>query len=164
MPSSLVLLLIFGLILMTTPVKAVENYALYSQIMAELPEEHIRDIGKPNVFKAGVNDRGNKFYRYEWDNLAITINLMPESEIPNHLNGFAGYVEYLSEQKSIPLDNSLIERIFETRMVLAFIVDPELDNQGRAEEVLGAITFNTKSLMFHSDAIYDENAKLVIGP
>lgn len=167
MPKSTISACLIGLIVMTieaTSAQTVENYALYSQMMTELPEDHIDNIADPKSFKVEEKPDGSKAYVYEWDDLKITINLMPSDQISDHLNGFTGYVAHLAKQKEIPVDADLVDKILDTKMVLGFIVEPGMDAEGRANEVLGAITFNTQSLMFYADGVYDHNAQLIIGP
>ncbi len=141
-----------------------DNYALYSHTFNNLPVENIKVLGNPRSFSVSTIEDGSKSHVYLWDDLKITINQMPENRINEHLSGFIGYVQHLSNLKNVPVDRDLVDRISKTKMVLGVIVEPGVDDQGRAEEVIGAITYNTNALMFFSDGVYDQNSNLIIGP
>jgi hypothetical protein len=141
-----------------------DNYALYSQSFKGLPIDRIKNIANPESFKSTQGKGGSKSYIYKWADLKITINQMLESEVEEHLRGFVGYVHHLSNSKKKTVDKRLTDRILKTTMVLSIIVEPKVDALGRAEDIIGAITYNTNSLMFFSDQIFDQDAKLIIGP
>jgi len=141
-----------------------DNYALYSQTFNNLPAENIKGLGNPRSFNVSTIEDGSRSHVYLWDDLKITINQMPANKISEHLGGFIGYVKHLSDLKNVSVDRALVDRISKTKMVLGVIVEPGVDEQGRAEEVIGAITYNTDALMFFSDGVYDQNANLIIGP
>lgn len=141
-----------------------ENYALYSNSMLELPEHSIKNIAKPSKFYVVSNEEGSKSYHYEWPDLKIKINLMPQNKIADHLQGFAGYIQHLYSLKDAEPNVDLLQRVSSTTMVLGVMVEPSRDKEGRVEDVVGAIQFNTKSLMFFKDNVYDENSELIIGP
>ena len=144
--------------------KTKDNYALYSNRVHELPADKIREIANPQDFYITKTNDGSKSHVYVWNDLKITINQMPVANMPKHLSGFSGYITHLSNKKGIQVNSELVNRIMSTTMVLGVIVEPGIDPEGRAEEVIGAITSNTDSIMFFSDGIYDSNANLIIGP
>lgn len=141
-----------------------ENFTLYSQTMKELPEENIAGICDPNSFLIDKNPTGSKTYDYEWPNVRISITAIPKNELEEHLKGFVGYVYYLSNQNKIQPNPLLINRILSTKMVLVITVEPCMDSEGIAEEVIGIIRSHTESLMFYCDRVYDEDINLLLSP
>jgi hypothetical protein len=65
---------------------------------------------------------------------------------------------------NVSLSEGLFDKIDSTRLVLGFYAEPDMDAEGRAEDILGAITFSTKSLMFTNGMVFDENAKQIFPP
>jgi len=82
----------------------------------------------------------------------------------NHLEGFVGYVDYLSSLSHTTPNKDLIKRISNTTMVFGIIIDPSRDKSGRAQNVVGAIAHFSKALMFYSDTVFDQKGEILIGP
>jgi hypothetical protein len=139
-------------------------YTLYTGEMAELPVDKIAKIGRGATFVVHRKDGRIDSYEYSWPDLTVRLNPMPTEELKDHLRGFLGYVAAGCRKLGVPLPKGLLERIERVKLVLGFEALPDMDAEGRAESILGAIAFNTKSLIFHGGAVYDENAGQIHPP
>jgi len=111
----------------------IDNWALYSQSMTKYPEEKIREIAESENYYVATDSLGNKTYIYEWSDLKVKVNIMPKEKMKNHLEGFVGYVGYLSSLSHTTPNKDLIKRISNTTMVFGIIIDPSRDKSGRAQ-------------------------------
>jgi hypothetical protein len=105
-------------------------------------------------------------YQYKWDDLEIAINVMPDAELEEHLKDLVEYAHQVATARETVLDEEVSQRILFTQMVLGFVVTPDCDTEDRHERltsIVGTIAFNTESIVFWEDEIFDENAEPMIG-
>ena len=105
-------------------------------------------------------------YQYKWDDLEITINVMPDAELEEHLKGMVGFAHQIATARETVLDEEVSQRILSTQMVLGIVVTPDYDTENRYERlmsIVGTIAFNTESIVFWEAEIFDENAEPMIG-
>jgi hypothetical protein len=108
------------------------------------------------------SDRTLTAFAYEWPDLRVVINVMPGSELPQHLQGFVGFIRQGCARLKRPVDDSLERRILSTTFVLGFVVERKAQPdcwQERVQNMIGTIAFNTGSLVFWEGRILDEHAK-----
>lgn len=106
-------------------------------------------------------------YIYEWADFTIQINVMPEEEIANHIDGFIGYLQNIARTTGATLSNELLQRIRQTKLVLGFVASPDIANDSqfdRLQDAIGMICYNTNSLVFWEGRVHDENAILLFPP
>src|SRR5262245_37265972 len=140
-----------------------EQFAFYSQTVAALPEEQLRQLAGGAAFSAESGDDGRRFV-YRWPGLTVTVNEMPAKEIPAHLDGFCGYVNRIYGGAPDERGRQVLDRIRHTRLVAGVVVEPGRDDEGRAEGVLGGLAYGLHALLFYGPALYDRDSKLILGP
>jgi hypothetical protein len=99
-------------------------------------------------------DRGSmSSYVIEFLTVRITMNVMPEDQVPGHLSGFSNFV--LSKHLEIHSQNTktLLERIAQTKNVLGCSIAPRLDTDGYVGGFLTSIAADFHGLMFDGSKI-----------
>jgi hypothetical protein len=139
-------------------------YTLYTEEMTELPIDKISGIGSGATFVVHREGERVDFYEYSWPDLTVHLYVTPGEELQDHLQGFMGYVTSGCRNLGLPVPPGLLERIARVKLVLGCVVQPRMDAEGRAENILGAIAFNSKSLMFSGGEVYDENLEKLFPP
>jgi hypothetical protein len=140
-----------------------ENYAFYSHTFDALPEENLRQLGGSCKFTVSAEGDGRTFV-FKWPDLTVTCNEMPGENLPNHLEGFCGYVKHIYRGKLDSRGKAIQDRIQYTRLVVGVVVEPGCDQAGRAERILGALANGLDALLFCQSALYDKNSKLILAP
>jgi hypothetical protein len=140
-----------------------ENFAFYSQTYDALPEEQMRGLAGDADFAIETTPDGRRFL-YRWPALTVTVHEMPAKEIPEHLNGFCGYVRHIYKGQPDERGRQILDRIRYTRLVAGVVIEPARDEEGRAEEILGAMAYGLHALLFYGSALYDRDSKLVLAP
>lgn len=141
----------------------VENFALYSQTHEELPEDQMRALAGESKFSVKKAKAGRSFV-YKWPKLTVTVNAMAPDELADHLNGFCGYVESICDGHPDERIEQLQYRIQQTALVAGIVVEPERDHEAPVEGLIAAIQYGLQALLFHDSAIYDCDARLILGP
>lgn len=135
---------------------------IYSQFLDSLPEQQMQGLAEGCQF-ATVSENGVATqYRYEWLDMRLVLNVLPKSELRNHLDGFVGFLTNAYVSNGKPINSRLIERIKRTQLVIGVVVEPDYNENSRfmrLQDILGAISCNTKSLVFFEGAIIDENGQ-----
>jgi hypothetical protein len=140
-----------------------ENFSFYSQTYDALPDEQMRQIAKGARFTAEADGEGRRFV-YRWPDLTVTVHEMAAKEVPGHLNGFCGYVTHIYRGKPDERGKQILERIRYTRLVAGVVIEPERDEAGRAEHLLGSMAYGLHALMFYGSALFDRDSKLILAP
>jgi hypothetical protein len=140
-----------------------ENFALYSQTLDSLPEDQmlrlvdgIRPIVTPSA--------GGLCYRYEWDDLTIACYVVPKEEFSEHLQGFIGYVRHIYRGEVPPRGEKVIRRIRNTKLIVGVEITPGRDPEERCDTLVGKLSFGLRPLIFHADALFDQDSRLLLAP
>jgi hypothetical protein len=141
-----------------------ENFAFYSQTTDALPEEQMRRLAGDAEFSVGTASDGGRSFTYRWPGLTITCNEMPSANVPAHLSGFCGYVKHIYGGKLDDRGSHILDRINYTRLVVGVVIEPERDEEGRAERLLGTMAYGLDALMFYGNALFDKDSKLILAP
>jgi hypothetical protein len=141
-----------------------EIFTLYSQTSHSLPEPQMRLLAEDADFSVGRTDEGGRSFVIRCPDLTITCNEMPPQNLPDHLDGFCGYVRRILGDDLGERGEQILKRIRHTQCVVGVSVEPERDEGGRAENVLGAMAHGLDALMFHGVALYDKEARLILAP
>jgi hypothetical protein len=99
-------------------------------------------------------------YVYDWADLRVVINVMPEDTRPKHLEQFVNWLKARSESLGTPLSTDLAARIQSTTIILGFVVEETTHRDvwhDRVQDMIGMICFNTKGILFWEGSIFDEN-------
>src|SRR5262249_39706633 len=125
--------------------------------------EQIGGLAGDADFAIEEGEEGRRFL-YRWPDLSVTVNEMPAKDIPEHLNGFCGYVRHIYGGQPDERGEQVLDRIRYTRVVAGVVIEPERDAEGRAEGILGAMAYGLHALLFYGSALYDRDAKLILAP
>jgi hypothetical protein len=138
---------------------------IYIPTIHELPRDQLSRLCPGATFSVIEADKAISAYVYEWPDLKITINVVPDAEVTDHLAGFIGWAESVARAQGRPLDMSLTVRIRSTTMVLGFVIEKATDRDvwhDRVQDVVGMICFNTGGLLFWEGAIFDEQCQQLL--
>lgn len=140
-----------------------ENFAFYSTTYDTLPDEQMRKLAGEADFAIEQHENGRLFL-YRWPDLSVAVHEMPVREVPRHLDGFCGYVRHIYQGKPDQRGEQILDRIRYSRLVAGVVIEPERDEQGRAEGILGAMAYGLHALLFYGSALYDRDSQLILAP
>jgi Domain of unknown function (DUF4272) len=141
-----------------------ENFALYSQTLSSLPDEQMRVLATGTTPVVETNGEELR-YVYRWPDLEVRCNVMPAEQLPEHLQGFVGYVAHIYQGR-IELDSRIrriMRRILRTTLVVGVEIIPGRDEEGRAGEILGKFCHGLQPMVFHGNSILDHEGKVLVG-
>jgi hypothetical protein len=140
-----------------------ENVTFYSQTYDALPDKEMKQLAGKAKLAVERNDEGGRAFVYRWKGLTVRCNEMPQAQVPNHLDGFCGYVKNIYRGKPDARGQQILDRIRHTRLVVGVVVDPKRDDAGRSEQLLGAMANGLDALIFYGTDLYDKDMKLILG-
>jgi len=137
---------------------------IYIPKLLELPGYQMAQLDA--TAKYAVRRTGGRLsaYVYEWPDLRVIINVMPDAERPGHLEQFVRWIQAGSHSLGRKVRGELTDRIRSTTIVLGFAVEKATHREvwdGRVQDMIGMICFNTKALVFWEGMLYDENCMQV---
>jgi len=135
---------------------------VYVSTAAELPFEKMANLCEGAEFSTNSFEGVISEYVYEWPAFTLHVNISRLNEISVHIEELIGYLFNIQKSVGGNLDEQLLERFRETKLVLGFWSSP--DTEGGSDllhDALGTIAYNTKSLIFWEGKVYDENASLL---
>lgn len=103
-------------------------------------------------------------YRVRMGRVVITINVMPEPEIEEHIQGFADYVRFLHQSTPSARTDGLIDRIGKIRTALGCVIEPGFDEEGVVEGLIDGLARELDALVFAADSVFDSDGKPLVGP
>ncbi|MHC4404099.1 MAG: hypothetical protein ACYTG0_30965 [Planctomycetota bacterium] len=131
----------------------------------DLPLNALAGLAGDADFSTDESDGEVTAYHYVWPDLTIHINLFRGAELESQLDGFVAYAESVASSKGVSLEPAVIDRIRSTKLVLGFVVTPDYEDESRFErvqDIVGAIAYNTASIVFWEGSMLDENAAPLI--
>lgn len=131
----------------------------------ELPRDQMAKLAPGARFSVTEADGSVTAFVYEWDDVTIVANIMPDSELSEHLDGFVGWVRSVAAAKGGSPAESLVQRIRSTALVLGFVVEGATDRDvwhDRVEDIIAMICFNTRALLFWEGGVFDENLERLL--
>ena len=140
---------------------------IYIPRLRELPPEEMGELDAAAKFSARRIGGRLTAYVYDWPDLRVVVNVMPEAERSEHLEQFVRWLEDRSRSLGKVLSGELPARIRSTTMVLSFVVTKASDREvwhDRVQDMIGIICFNTKSVVFWEGMIFDENCSRLWPP
>jgi hypothetical protein len=133
---------------------------IYVPNLRELPPEAMAQLDATAKFSLRQSAGRLSAYVYQWPDLRVFVNVMPDAERPDHLEQVVGYLEDRSRSLGETVSGQLAARIRSTTIVLGFVVEKTTDREvwhDRVQDMIGMICFNTKSIVFWEGMIFDEN-------
>lgn len=140
---------------------------IYIPNLRELPFEAMAQLDAAAEFSVRQSAGRLSAYVYDWSDMRVVVNVMPDAERPDHLEQFVRWLEERSQALGKALSSELAARIRSTTIVLGFVVEKATDREvwhDRVQDMIGMICFNTKSIVFWEGMIFDENCGLVWPP
>ncbi|MBU2714384.1 hypothetical protein [Zooshikella harenae] len=142
-----------------------ENYALYSQTLSKLPEKEMLNLIhgiKPII----SSQDGNILFTYNSGSFSATCILMNQDDIPDHLESFTHYIDYISKAQEVSKDyiDSIKSKILKTTLVLSINTIYNDEDEPIAEDLIGKLCFGLNPIVFFNDSLYDQNSKLILAP
>jgi hypothetical protein len=140
---------------------------IYVPNLPELPPDEMAQLDATAKFSVRRSAGRLSAYAYDWPDLRVVVNVMPDAERPDHLEQFVGWLEDRSRSLGKKLSGKLAARIRSTTIVLGFVVEKATDREvwhDRVQDMIGMICSNTKSIVFWEGMIFDENATQVWPP
>ena len=135
----------------------IQNCAIY------LPIEKLNFTNVlPNVKSNGGLFRKATYFEYTIEGCTVTLNIMPDSEIGNHLNGFKNYVSRLdnnSQEKE-----QAINRINKVKNVLGVTLSKPIDVESNTFSSLITLIEKFDGFMFVSESILLPDGNFLVGP
>ena len=140
------------------------NAAIYGTIDAVISVDKLRKIAEDADSVAADRDPLGNIAQFtiQWPDLQILMKVMPQQEIPDHLQGFVGYARHLSDGS--PAHENVIHQIRRVRIVHGLTITPGWDDQGRVKRVVLGTTMYYQGLFFAANSIYDGANQLRLGP
>jgi hypothetical protein len=137
------------------------NAAIYigdPSLMGSRLFDRIEGIRSYEDFSEGDSATG---IRFVLDAGQVTMNFMPQEQVPEHLNGFAGFAEHVIKDP-----DELIyarARIYYVRFVCGCVITPGFDDDGKIQDFLFRFTAAVNGLLFLSDTIFDYDGRALGG-
>ncbi len=137
---------------------------IYVPELRELPPEEMALLDATAKFSVRRSGARVSTYVYDWPDLRVVVNVMPDAERPDHLEQFVRCLNDRTKSLGKALSPELVSRIRSTTIVLGFVVEKATDREvwhGRVQDMIGMICFNTNSIVFWEGMIFDENCNQV---
>ncbi len=112
--------------------------------------------------------KGNSTYLYseekitfKWQELSVIIHQMnDELSVRKQISALLSIVDMKTKVRNLSTNNSLIQRINETKSVYGIEITPDVDN--RVNDLISTICVNTNCLILSGDTLFDENINEII--
>jgi hypothetical protein len=114
------------------------------------------------VEEAEGDGAAGQFFVFDWGNVELTLNVLPQEELGEHLSGFVGWLSDRYENRFDDRGRRLVDRIQATGLVIGVVIEPDRDE--RVDGVLGAIIHTLQAFVFWDGAILDTQARLILAP
>jgi len=95
---------------------------IYVPKLHELPSDQMARLDAPAKHSARQAAERLTAYVYDWPDLRVVVNVMPDDERPDHLEQFIRWLENRSQSLGKALNGKLAARIRSTTIVLGFVV------------------------------------------
>ncbi len=91
--------------------------------------------------------------RFILDAGQVTMNFMPEQQIAQHLQGFAGFAQQTIKDKDCLIYT--LARIRHVRLVCGCVITPNFDDAGSIQDFVFRFTKAANGLLFFANRIFD---------
>jgi len=118
------------------------------------------------VFNKVKSDKGlfrkPTYYDVDLDGDVIRFNIMEPSQVPNHINGFLGYIASLDQDPKRKKDTSYA--ISHTKVVLGLVTDKEFADNPAIWQSLFKIADKYDGFVFVYDSVLLPSGTVLVGP
>jgi hypothetical protein len=92
----------------------------------------------------------------------VKFNIMPSTEVPNHINGFLGYISSLDQDENRKKDT--FYAISHTKIVLGLVTNREFEDNHAIWNSLFKIADKYNGLVFVNESVLLPNGAVLVGP
>jgi hypothetical protein len=146
--------------------------AIYSQVDTIIEPAKLKELSaNANIDVISHPDAGTvKQFDVNWGAHSVSINVMHPDFIPEHINGFLGWLAVVKEARGPFEDDGerawdeLLDWVSATRQVLGMVIEPALDADGLLRGFVRDLAAFYDGIIFADDAIYLSTGHLIIGP
>jgi hypothetical protein len=122
---------------------------------------NLADLFEGMIAGQGVQGRQSHF-EVVLNGESVLFNIMPQSEMPRHLQGFAGYIDSLDEPNQCKSDaKGLVQH---TKTVLGMVAQSEFDENPALWQSLFQIADKWDGFVFVFDSVLLPNGGVIVGP
>jgi hypothetical protein len=122
-------------------------------------------INLDDVFEDVKSDGGlsnsPSYYDVNINGDIVRFNIMPAKEVPNHIDGFLGYISSLDQDENRKKDTSYA--ISHTKIVLGLITDKEFEDNHGIWNSLFKIADKYNGLVFVNNSVLLPNGAVLVG-
>lgn len=146
--------------------------SIYSQADTIIEPAKLKELSATaNIDVISHPDVGTvKQFDMNWGAYCVNINVMHPDFIPEHIDGFLGWLAVVKEARG-PFEDggertwaSLLDWVSAIRQVLGMVIETALDSDGRLKGLVRDIAAFYDGIIFADDAIYLSTGQLIIGP
>ena len=102
------------------------------------------------------------YYDINLDGGVVRYNVMDASEVPQHINGFLGYISSLEQDEKRKEDTSYA--ISHTKIVLGLVADKEFEDNHAIWQSLFKIADKYNGFVFVYGSVLLPNGAVLVGP
>jgi len=146
--------------------------AIYSTKNVMLDPDILKGLeGNANVqVRVAPSARVSRQLHVDCREYNLTINVMNAQDVPEHIDGFLGWLTAVHEARG-PFEDqgeqvwsNLMDWVATTRQVLGIVIEPHIDTASRCKSLVRGIAEFYDGIIFANDAIYLSTGQLIIGP
>ena len=123
-------------------------------------------IDLSDIFKDTKSDKklfkAATYYDVDLEGDKVRFNIMEQSKIPNHIDGFLGYIDSLDHDEERKKDTCYA--ISHTKIVLGLVTDKEFEENHSIWESLFKIADKYNGFVFVYDSVLLSNGAVLVGP
>ena len=131
------------------------NIAIYAPTAQFASSEKLQEFAQDGKITQSSGEVQS--VKIEWDTTSIMLNIMPQSQIQQHLLGLIGFAQQMGATTEI------IQKLSKTQQVLGFVIEGGVDDKGYLKNFVLGLTQYYDGLFFVQNAIYRANNTLAVG-
>lgn len=141
-----------------------DNAALYTSRQPP-PVSFFRQIEEvENIQVAQEGSRPPTQYRFKINQVQVTLNVMPHSQVLSHLDGLRGYIQSLHRDHPSPRTAPLIAKTQTIQTVLGCVIEPGWDDEGLVTGLLLMLNEYQDGLIFVNNSLIGPDGTPLVGP
>ena len=137
-----------------------KNCCIYTPSEQALIEEHLTSI--PHVDT--IIKQSASSYLVSTIESSFVMNSMPSDSIPNHINGFIGYVYNYHTHKNIEDLDDIVSYLEQVKQVYGIVFNDEIDFESNEWLIIKNIATAVEGVIFTCDSLVDPNDMVIFGP
>jgi hypothetical protein len=131
----------------------IKNIAIYG-LTTEVPRPDTLQSFAPD---AKISSLSPTSFRIEWENMAITMNLMPSSQIQQHLQGLLGFALQMGGSEEMVKEFSQVKQVF------GLIIEQGSADKTELRAFILGLSAEYNGYFFSENAMYSAMNRLIFG-